>query len=59
MGRKQDSTDIVGNGNGIASTGAGENTVTINGRTYDLPENGTLVVDGNTVSTTGVTDRQQ
>lgn len=42
---------VTGNGNNIASTNTSENTVTINGRTYDLPENGTLIVDGNQIST--------
>lgn len=46
---------VIGNGNNIA-TNDSDGTVTVNGRTYELPENGTLIVEGNRVSTR--TDRR-
>lgn len=52
MGRQQNTHVVVtGNGNDVASTNTSESTVTINGQTFDLTEGGTVVVDGNTVST--------
>ena len=51
MGRRNEiRIEFAGDGNNIASTNPSENTVTINGRTYEMPEGGTLTVDGNQVS---------
>lgn len=51
MGRKDTHVVVNGDGNNVASSNTSDSTVTINGRTYDLNETGTVTVDGNTVST--------
>ena len=51
MGRSNTHVVVTGDGNNISSTNTSADTVTINGRTYELPENGPLVVDGNRIST--------
>lgn len=51
MGRKETRIVVTGDGNNIASTNDSDATVTINGHTYDLPADGTVIVDGNQVST--------
>ena len=51
MGRSNTHVVVTGDGNNISSTNTSADTITINGRTYDLPENGTLVVDGNRINT--------
>lgn len=38
-------------GNGVSSTNDSADTVTVNGQTVLVPENGTVVIEGNTVTT--------
>lgn len=50
MPRRETHVVINGDGNNIASANTSDNTVTINGVTYELPADGSpLVVDGNRV----------
>ena len=50
MGRRTGTSIVVtGDGNNITRDSA--DTITVNGQTHDIPQNGTVVIDGNTVVT--------
>lgn len=51
MPRSETRITVTGDGNNIASTNPSENTVTINGVTYEIPADGRIVVDGNRIDT--------